>query len=66
MDQCACLGDAWFEELQLMKFAWRSDIVDLAAWNLQDAEEVDIIEYETLFQADVEEAEWDKEMGVDT
>ena len=46
-----------------MKFAWRSDIVDLAASN---AEEVDMIEYETLLQADIEEAEWDKEMGVDT
>ena len=63
MDRHACLGDAQFEELQLMKFTWRSDIVDLGAWN---AEEVDMIEYETLLQADVEEAEWDKEIHVDT
>ena len=49
-----------------MKFAWRSDIVNLAAWNSQDAEEVDMIEYETLPQTGIEETEWDKEMGVDT
>ena len=46
-----------------MKFAWRNDIIDLAAWNSQDFEEVDMIEYETLLQ---EEVEGDKEMGIDT
>ena len=48
------------------RFAWRNDIVDLAAWNSQDFKEVNMIEYKTLLQAEVEGAEWEKEMDVDT
>jgi len=31
----------WFEELQMMKFAWRNNIRDLAAWNSAQVEEID-------------------------
>jgi hypothetical protein len=36
------LGAKRFEELELMKFAWRQDISDLAAWNSGLVEEVDL------------------------
>ena len=46
------MGSNTFEELQLMKFAWRNNIRDLAAWNLRHAEEIDLDEYEGLLKAD--------------
>ena len=41
----ASLGAKRFEELQIMRFAWRNNIVDLAAWNSGQTEEVDLDEY---------------------
>jgi hypothetical protein len=58
-DRCARLGAQRFEELQLMKFAWRQGIVDTAAWNSSEnceIEQVDVEEYKDLFVADVEQA----------
>ena len=51
-DWRATLGSNTFEELQLMKFAWHNNILDLAAWNLRHAEEIDLDEYEGLLKAD--------------
>jgi len=46
-DDChAHLGPKKFEELQIMKFAWRSNIPDLAVWNSSVVEEVDLWEFE--------------------
>lgn len=55
-DRRARLGAKRFEELQLMKFAWRHSVVDVAAWNSSEVEEVDVEEYKDLFIADVEQA----------
>ena len=55
---CSSLGTKRFEELQIMKFAWRQNIVDLAAWNLAEAEElVDLDEYSELLKGDEQAAE---------
>lgn len=35
-----------------MKFAWRNNITDLAAWNFGLVEEVDLAEFEALLDAD--------------
>jgi hypothetical protein len=62
------LGATRFEELQIMKFAWRNTIPDLAAWNSAETEEVDLGCYEDLLEADTMFAEFDKledEMVVD-
>jgi hypothetical protein len=62
------LGATRFEELQIMKFAWRNTIPDLTAWNLAETEEVDLGCYEGLLEADTMFAEFDKledEMVVD-
>ena len=62
----AQLGAARFEELQVMKFAWRNNIGDLAAWNSSRVEEIDdgIKEYQDLLAADGEQARWDAEVEV--
>jgi hypothetical protein len=51
-----------FEELQMMKFAWRNNIGDLAAWNSAHVEEIDneIREYEDMLVSDRDFEEWDK------
>ena len=58
----AQLGAEQFEELQMMKFAWRNNIGDLAAWNSAQVEEIDheMQEYEDMFIADQDFEEWDK------
>lgn len=58
----AQLGAERFEELQMMKFAWRNNIGDLAAWNSAQVEEIDheMQEYEDMFIADRDFEEWDK------
>jgi hypothetical protein len=43
-DRRARLGPKKFEELQVMKFVWRNNIPDLAAWNSAHVEEVDDLE----------------------
>ena len=58
----AQLGAARFEELQMMKFAWRNNIRSLAAWNSSQIEEVDdeITQYADMLVADQDFEEWDK------
>jgi hAT family C-terminal dimerisation region len=60
--QWAQLGAAQFEELQMMKFTWRNNIGDLAAWNSAQVEEIDneMQEYEDMLIADCDFEEWDK------
>jgi len=60
-DRRARLGDKLFEELQLMKFAWKPNIVDLAAWNSECVEEVELEkqEYEDLHNTDILLQEFD-------
>lgn len=55
----ASLGAKRFEELQILKFAWRQNVVDLAAWNSAGAEDVDLDEYSELLEVDEEAAGWD-------
>jgi len=64
-DQCARLGAQHFEELQLMKFAWRQNVVDIAAWNSAQVEQVDLEEYKDLFIADVEQDGQDLDTNTD-
>jgi len=58
---CAQLGVACFEELQVMKFTWRNNIDNLAAWNSSQVEEIDneFGEYWDLLVTDGEQARWD-------
>jgi hypothetical protein len=54
------LGADRFEELQVMKFAWRTKIDDLASHNSEQVEEVDgIKEYQDYLAADEELEGWD-------
>jgi hypothetical protein len=45
----------------MMKFAWRKDINDLAAWNSSQIENIedDITEYKDMLVADQALDEWD-------
>jgi hypothetical protein len=45
-----------------MKFAWRSDTHDYAAWNDQQVEQVDLDEFENLLTADLMEAGLDMDL----
>lgn len=58
-DRRARLGAKRFEELQLMKFAWRQNITDLVAWNSGIVEEVDLDLYQDMLMADKIEDELD-------
>jgi hypothetical protein len=46
----------------MMKFAWRNNIGDLAAWNSSHIEEIEdeIRQYEDMLLADQDLNEWDK------
>ena len=57
----ACLGAERFEELQIMKFAWRDNIPNLAQLNSENVEQVDFEEYEDLLAEDEAAVEWDQE-----
>jgi hypothetical protein len=59
--QCAQLGFEWFKEPQLMKFAWRNRIDDLASYNSEQVEEINdgMKEYQDFLAADQELEEWD-------
>lgn len=57
----ASLGAKRFEELQVMKFAWRQNVTDLAAWNSAQVEEIELDEYSELMEAEELAAEWDNE-----
>jgi hypothetical protein len=59
-DRQSRLGSKKFEELQVMKFAWRDKITDLAAWNYGLTEEVTLEEYKDMLAQDEWEAELDK------
>jgi hypothetical protein len=55
------LGSKRFKELQLMKFAWRNRIDDLASYNSKQVEKIDdgMKEYQDFLAADQELEEWD-------
>jgi len=46
----------------MMKFAWRNNIGDLAAWNSAQVEEIDneMQEFEDMLVSDQDFEEWDK------
>ena len=58
-DQRSHLGSKKFEELQIMKFAWRNIIPDLAAWNSNEIEEINIGEYQAMLSNDKWQAGFD-------
>lgn len=58
----ASLGAKWFEELQIMKFAWRKKVSNLAACNWAQVEQVELGEYCEILEVDKTSAEWDKEL----
>ena len=60
-DRRARLGEEKFEQLQVLKFAWRNDISDFSAANEQD----EIVEYMALHGCEITEAKIDEELGDD-
>jgi hypothetical protein len=54
------LGATRFEELQLMKFAWRRNVTNLAAWNSGLVEEIDSDFYCDMLAVDEAENDLDK------
>lgn len=60
-DRRSCLGSDRFEELQVMKSAWKDSIFDFATWNSEEVE--DISEFEELLIEDIAAVELDKELA---
>ena len=56
------LGAKHFEELQIIKFAWRKKIVDNAEQNWARVEEVQLGEYSEFLEAGKISAKWDKQL----
>jgi len=59
------LDNQKFEQLQVLKFAWRTDIPDLAASNEQADDIIDLSSYEILHFQDIAELNLDNELGDD-
>lgn len=57
-DRRARLGNARFEELQMMKHSWKLSLIDIAAWNSGQVEEVDMQEFEEMLLSNEEEDKW--------
>jgi hypothetical protein len=53
------LGSNQFEQLQVMKFAWRKSVVDHTASNSLSAEEVLLTDFTELLHQDDETVEWE-------
>ena len=62
VDRRARLGAEKFEQLQVLKFAWRDDIPDLAAVNQDVEEELNLMQYDALYYEDITEAKLDIEL----
>lgn len=45
-----------------MKFTWHQNIVDLAAWNSGQVEEIELEEYSELLEAEEQAVEWDSQL----
>ena len=61
----SCLGSKKFEELQIMKFAWRNTVPDLAAWNSNEVEEINtsiIGKYKALLNNDNWQADFNNNL----
>jgi len=59
------LDNQKFEQLQVLKFAWRADIPNLAASNKQANDIINLLSYEILHYQDVAELNLDNELGDD-
>ena len=61
------LGEVRFEKLVMMKFRWRNNFGDLAAWNSAKVEEVEedheMVEFEDRLTADQDDEDWNKSLG---
>ena len=62
-DHHACLGVVCFKELQVLRVAWKDNIVDLATWNSGEIEDVDMTEFESLLTEDIAVSAWDEEFA---
>ncbi|KAG6813472.1 hypothetical protein H0H87_009119 [Tephrocybe sp. NHM501043] len=61
-DDChACLCATTFEQLQIMKFAWCSKTMDIAAINSQHVEEINVEPFQELLGEDHDFEGWDKD-----
>jgi len=60
-DQRACLGSECFKEILIIKSAWHGSIADWASINSHIVEEIDLVEYEDLLEADTRGQAWDLE-----
>jgi hypothetical protein len=49
-----------FEVLLIMKFAWKKDLKDIAAWNSMQIEEINLTEFEEWLESEVELLQWEK------
>ena len=65
-DRRSRLGAARFEELQMLKFAWRDFQIDHAALNSSELEELDLDEFEGLLEADIKFSEFDIDAAIET
>jgi hypothetical protein len=61
-DRRSCLGPIVFEELVIMRSAWGPKLLDLAAWNTSQVEEV--FDFEELLAEDLNNSTWDQEIEV--
>jgi hypothetical protein len=49
-----------FEVLLIMKFVWKKDLKDIAAWNSMQKEEINLTEFKEWLESEVELLQWEK------
>lgn len=64
-DRCSRLGSDRFKELLTMKSVWRDSLVDRAAVNTEDMEEIELTQYIELLDDDAQAQVWDDEGWLD-
>jgi L-cysteine desulfidase len=62
-DRRSRLGSDKFEQLQVLKHAWRDSIVDMATANSSIIEQVKLQEFVELMLVDNAMVEWDQDEG---
>ena len=64
-DHRSCLGLKLFEQLQVLKHAWRSQIVDFADSNSNEVDEVEVLqEFQDMLDDENEQEGWEAEVVV--
>jgi len=66
IDHWACLDSTVFEELVIMRFAWRPDLYDMAAWTAFKQKKVEsFLNFKKMLDDDNAFLAWEKKLDIE-